>query len=272
MRVFVVFLVFFLIKISLPHAQSGAEIGNVIITKRLNEFLVSSATYKFEYVTLYIDISRKDGTDKIPVIHIRYDDNVFFDYDKYELNNSAEKAVEGLADIISDSQNNVSIVVVGHTDSVGTEEYNQDLSKKRALSVIDKLTKLGLDDRALIAVPMGELQPIQSNGTPIGRARNRRVEFFISSSSEASLQAAQSADFNPCYRNDHLVDEGSGNKTKSSTEKCVEKKVKVAAYARDGLEVVKVRELLIASDSDVTTMERPMLPSKVLVRPLLGVR
>lgn len=72
-----------------------------------------------------------------------------------------------------------SIEIVGHTDSQGAEEYNQNLSEQRAASVADYLKKLGVPDDKISQWGEGELNPIESNDTQIGRAKNRRVELKI---------------------------------------------------------------------------------------------
>ena len=72
------------------------------------------------------------------------------------------------------------IDVDGHTDSVGTAGYNQDLSERRANSVASYLASRGVDPRRMSAVGYGLERPIASNASEIGRAQNRRVEIAIS--------------------------------------------------------------------------------------------
>ena len=73
----------------------------------------------------------------------------------------------------------VQIEVAGHTDSVGDEEMNRDLSLQRAEVVRQLLVQFGVDESRLTAVGYGEAQPIQDNVTSVGRAANRRVELRI---------------------------------------------------------------------------------------------
>ncbi|MDD5391493.1 MAG: OmpA family protein [Thiothrix sp.] len=68
------------------------------------------------------------------------------------------------------------ITVVGHTDSVGTDAYNQGLSERRASSVAGYLSSKGVPAAAIQASGKGESQPVADNGTKAGRAANRRVE------------------------------------------------------------------------------------------------
>ena len=71
------------------------------------------------------------------------------------------------------------VEVAGHTDSTGTEEYNQSLSERRATSVSTYLQGQGVMAQRLITVGMGELRPVADNGTPDGRQANRRVEITM---------------------------------------------------------------------------------------------
>lgn len=67
-------------------------------------------------------------------------------------------------------------VVVGHTDSKGSEAFNQDLSERRAQAVMNWLVENGVDAGRLSAIGRGETAPVADNGTAEGRAKNRRVE------------------------------------------------------------------------------------------------
>jgi OOP family OmpA-OmpF porin len=73
----------------------------------------------------------------------------------------------------------VNIEVAGHTDANGTEAFNQMLSEKRAQAVTDYLVKAGLPAGRFTAVGYGSTQPIASNDTDEGKARNRRIEFVV---------------------------------------------------------------------------------------------
>ncbi len=76
--------------------------------------------------------------------------------------------------------NNYEITIVGHTDSIGSNQYNFGLSRRRAEAVKAKLLEFGLaEDRIVGIEAMGEEQPIATNATKEGRAQNRRVEFKL---------------------------------------------------------------------------------------------
>jgi outer membrane protein OmpA-like peptidoglycan-associated protein len=71
------------------------------------------------------------------------------------------------------------IEAAGHTDSTGSDQYNQLLSERRAEAVAGALRREGVDDRRIVARGYGEQYPIASNGTPVGREQNRRVELTL---------------------------------------------------------------------------------------------
>jgi outer membrane protein OmpA-like peptidoglycan-associated protein len=71
------------------------------------------------------------------------------------------------------------IVVQGHTDSTGSEDYNQELSEQRAFAVQNLLIDRGVSDGRIVAIGHGELYPIAGNGFEDGRRRNRRVTILI---------------------------------------------------------------------------------------------
>lgn len=75
--------------------------------------------------------------------------------------------------------NKTLVDVYGHTDSTGSDQYNQDLSQRRAASVSNYLGAQGVDPRRFAVIGMGESQPIASNDTESGRAQNRRVEIRL---------------------------------------------------------------------------------------------
>ncbi len=74
---------------------------------------------------------------------------------------------------------NAKFKIEGHTDSIGTKDYNQSLSEKRAEAVLDYLTTRGISADRLSAKGFGEDNPIDSNVSSRGRAKNRRVEIIF---------------------------------------------------------------------------------------------
>jgi OOP family OmpA-OmpF porin len=105
---------------------------------------------------------------------------VLFDFDKSNLKEQGKVELQKLAtEIKSQGMSVGDIEVIGHTDSVGTDKYNEALSVRRALAVKAYIVQKGLDPAIIDAVGMGERQPVATNETAAGRAQNRRVEVKV---------------------------------------------------------------------------------------------
>ncbi|MDX3894776.1 MULTISPECIES: outer membrane protein OmpA [Pusillimonas] len=104
--------------------------------------------------------------------------DTFFDFDKDTLKPEGRQVLDQVAAQAS-SINLETLIAVGHTDSIGTEQYNQGLSERRANSVKQYLVGKGIDPNRIYTEGKGELQPVASNATREGRAQNRRVEIEI---------------------------------------------------------------------------------------------
>jgi outer membrane protein OmpA-like peptidoglycan-associated protein len=104
--------------------------------------------------------------------------DVLFSTGKTELLPGAMTTIEKLASFLAEYPDKT-LLVEGHTDNVGTDEYNQNLSERRALSVKNALMQAGVDGSRIDTMGLGETQPITDNSTSAGRLKNRRVEIVI---------------------------------------------------------------------------------------------
>ena len=103
---------------------------------------------------------------------------LLFDFDKSVVKEQYVPILRNVIDYMV--ANNYDVTIVGHTDSKGSESYNEKLSMRRAVSVKEKLLELGLSpDRIVGLEARGELEPVASNETEEGRAQNRRIEFNL---------------------------------------------------------------------------------------------
>ena len=116
-----------------------------------------------------------DGCEVEAVISL---EGVHFGFDESTLTPEAMAILDKAVGLL-DKQEKVVVEVAGHTDSVGSEEYNQKLSERRAIAVKDYLESKGITATRLSAVGYGEAQPVASNDTDAGRALNRRVELIV---------------------------------------------------------------------------------------------
>lgn len=103
---------------------------------------------------------------------------VSFDFDSAALKPAFTPTLNKVSDILQRYPKTV-IHVVGHTDSVGSESYNQRLSERRAQSVVDYFASRGVVSNRLYAIGRGELEPRATNDTEAGRQLNRRVEIYV---------------------------------------------------------------------------------------------
>lgn len=124
-------------------------------------------------------------------IQVILDENsdVRFDYDSSSLTAAAQSNLDKMVGIFNEYPD-TDILIVGHTDSKGSESYNQGLSERRANSVVSYLKSKGVKSSRLSAIGQGETAPRASNDTDAGRAQNRRVEFAITAN-EKMIEDAQ---------------------------------------------------------------------------------
>lgn len=104
--------------------------------------------------------------------------DTFFDFDKSTIKPEGRQILDQVASQ-AQSINLETVIGTGHTDSIGTEAYNQKLSERRANSVKTYLVSKGIPADRIYAEGKGELSPVATNKTRQGRAQNRRVEIEI---------------------------------------------------------------------------------------------
>lgn len=225
----------------------------------------STTDYTFDYVVIQIPAGSLPGIDvPVPVSHIRFKSTIFFAFNKAAIEVVAEKAITDLARTVIGDKTARSLLIVGHTDSIGSDEYNRALSLSRAVAVAAKLKENGLNEKLLGLVPMGEAQPAATNKTREGQAQNRRVEFFISDVPGATRKAIERIKFDPCHRNDQDVPQGQSN------PECARAEVRIPLYENTGRSATEFLDLgrSALSTSSVPTA-RPVLPTETLTRPSL---
>ena len=111
-------------------------------------------------------------------IKITFSSGIMFDVDRAVLKDQYKGEISELATILNKYED-TNILLEGHTDSTGTEEYNLELSKKRSQSVANYLATQNVNPTRFTIMGYGESQPIASNETTEGRSQNRRVEVAI---------------------------------------------------------------------------------------------
>jgi len=105
--------------------------------------------------------------------------DVLFDFNKYTLKPEARERLARISGIVL-AYPDLKLQIEGYTDSIGSEEYNQTLSEKRAEAVRDYLVTSGVNMNSVVAQGMGKADPVADNSTAEGRKLNRRVEMIVS--------------------------------------------------------------------------------------------
>ncbi len=112
------------------------------------------------------------------ILQFSLSSSVLFDFNKFDLKEEALAELLKISDEIKKYPDS-KIIISGHTDSIGTEEFNKKLSEKRAAAVRDFLKSNGLENYEFEIYGYGKARPVSSNETEEGRAKNRRVEIMV---------------------------------------------------------------------------------------------
>src|ERR1700680_1987163 len=105
--------------------------------------------------------------------------DVLFDFNKYTLKPEARERLARISGIVL-AYPDLRLQVEGYTDSIGSDEYNQELSEKRAATVRDYLVSSGVSINNVVAQGFGKADPVADNSTAAGRKLNRRVDLVVS--------------------------------------------------------------------------------------------
>lgn len=125
-------------------------------------------------------------------IQVTFASGLLFGFDSDVVKGDARSNLNELANSL-DKYDGSNLLIVGHTDAVGSEAYNEDLSERRAESAANYLISHGVDRDRIGTRGRGETEPVASNETDSGRSKNRRVEVAIYASEEMREQAKEEA-------------------------------------------------------------------------------
>ncbi|MCB9278308.1 MAG: OmpA family protein [Lewinellaceae bacterium] len=144
-----------------------------------------------------MDKQAKEIEEKVPEakvervgegIAVEFNSAILFGFDQSDLTANAKNSLDDLVTILKDYPD-TDIEIQGHTDSSGSEEYNQKLSVRRAASVGNYLSARGVSPGRLVMVGYGETAPEYPNTTDANMALNRRVEFLITANEKMQQEA-----------------------------------------------------------------------------------
>jgi outer membrane protein OmpA-like peptidoglycan-associated protein len=123
-------------------------------------------------------------------LQVTFESGLLFDYDSDVLRANAQQNLATLASSL-DKYPGTDVVIVGHTDSRGSDGYNMTLSERRAAAASSYLASRGVERTRLRSVGRGKTEPVASNDTDAGRQQNRRVEVAIYANETLKAQAAR---------------------------------------------------------------------------------
>jgi outer membrane protein OmpA-like peptidoglycan-associated protein len=112
------------------------------------------------------------------ILRVTMTDQTAFEFDSAEIKPGFNSTMDKISNVVN-RYGKTHLTIVGHTDNVGTDEYNQRLSERRAQAVAQYFNNKGVISERLIAEGKGEAAPRSSNASPEGRRLNRRVELYI---------------------------------------------------------------------------------------------
>jgi len=146
-------------------------------------FYVSKSGYLFKSLTFSVTDSASSVNLDIPLEAIEKDrievlNNIFFNTGEYALDDKSKVELNRMVDFLKNNQT-INIEISGHTDDVGSEATNLELSKKRAQSVLDYLQKSGIGPTRLTAKGFGKTKPVAKNDSEENRRKNRRIEWRV---------------------------------------------------------------------------------------------
>lgn len=166
--------------------QETVDIETCDRIQRLSRLAMSTDETQAEF---YIQRIPKEklppGFPDIPMLRVIFPQNVFFDTGKSTLRPEAEEIVNLIAGTLRNDVPDVTLFVAGHTDAIGSREYNQNLSIDRANNVAAQLLALDVGLAHVWRIGFGEDMPLRPNVDEASMGRNRRVEFLFAAKPEA---------------------------------------------------------------------------------------
>lgn len=154
-----------------PPRVDGKHIVSIALNPPNSDRTVAGTAQYSKFLGFIADTGIRDGGESFP-------NDVFFAYNSAELRAEGLEIVRQYADMMRRS-GTMLLEVQGHTDSVGTDAFNDTLSMRRANAVRDALVSMGIDESRVRPRWFGESVPIASNATEEGRQRNRRTKFVV---------------------------------------------------------------------------------------------
>lgn len=168
-----------------PEDFQAEQANRVKRFQELSSRLLKASPKLYEYLIKRQDVPSLPGD--MPVLRVVFEEKVFFDTALWDIRPDANAVLDVVAQALKKETPNAVLFVAGHTDSRGSEEYNLDLSVKRANSVAEGLISRGVGPVKIWRVGFGKAVPLRPNDSEANMALNRRVEFILSSKLDAAV-------------------------------------------------------------------------------------
>ncbi len=164
------------VKITSSNASGFFRYTNILMDQRYRVIVKGKSTTLLDVQKLCVKDLKVDGF-KEKAITTKFE-SIYFDFDQSVIRPEAAKVIDALAQLCK-SNPAIQVEIDAYTDFLGTDQYNQTLSKKRGEATFASLLEKGVDRSSLVVIAKGEQNPIAPNETEAGRQLNRRVEFII---------------------------------------------------------------------------------------------
>jgi len=162
------------------YGENGQKlVGDLVVQKAYSDDLVIEKVEKLNSTEIKVPDNvevKIEGTEVMMLVP----DHLMFDFDQYQLKEESKTILQEIAQTIQSYDQEINIEISGHTDNVGDEQYNMDLSQKRAEEVKNFLAaQADFSNVTFTTKGYGMTKPIASNDDETGQAKNRRVEIVI---------------------------------------------------------------------------------------------
>jgi len=160
---------------------AGGAIGNYMDRQEqaMRQALAQSEAASIQREQQVLAQAESSSTKKsIDVLTVTFKSDFLFDVNSSTIMAGANDEIERVAQVLNQYPQ-TTIRIAGHTDSTGSDAYNQKLSERRAMAIKDALAGMGVDPHRMTTIGYGKSKPIASNSTEAGRMKNRRVEIRI---------------------------------------------------------------------------------------------
>jgi len=159
-------------KIVLPYGKQYSFIATVKGYYSISNYLDLTTISEYKEMDFNIEMKPIEIGETVRL------NNIFFDFNKFVLRSESFQELDRVVKLLKENST-IEIEIAGHTDNVGADEYNLNLSLERANSVVAYIVSKGISQNRIIAKGYGESKPIAPNDSEEGKQLNRRVEFTI---------------------------------------------------------------------------------------------